>query len=464
MAPGTTWQASEDGQDTDKFAKRGRGDEGDDQHAAFNRVGDRDHGSGADDDGSEDEVGMKGPAPMLEDEAVDELTVVVGKSGAPRPIDRRLDAELGEVTPAKVLVPDERQTMGRQPPASGDTSNAYKILGQVGRSMVATSAWVIMFAPKEVRGTKWVTLERDLASPIDGSSLFQLSEQTKRLLVAMGFECTSLPTMVVLEIWELAEVSAELTKWKRKLKNSFGVRGMIKTPDSPNIGDSHMMTPKKNSEGRLFNPPALAGDDDDDDDDTGHGFVGPCEDLMAQIRQFYQRKDEDGAQRVKLMHHISLNKLTKFSRTRSRSERSLRWLKNFIYEMEKNTHPQDRWCDPFQLLMESGASNRVRQISKKTRNKWSLLCEAFMAYYCSKHDKSADDRYCTATRDEGEHICDYLLRLKGYDHSAKIAYKAGGTVGARHVKRFLDTCNDDALARQLIPQRFDNIAKVEAVM
>ncbi|EGZ12130.1 hypothetical protein PHYSODRAFT_336592 [Phytophthora sojae] len=383
----------------------------------FDRVGDRDHGSGVDDDGSEKEVEMKGPAPMLEDEDVDELTVVVEKSGAPRPIARRLDAELGEVTPAKVLAPDERPITGNRPPVNGATPNAYKILGQVGRSVVATSTWVMMFAPKEVGAAKWVTLKRELASPIDSSSLFQLSEQTKRLLVAMGFECTSVPSKVALEVWELAEVSAELTKWKRKLKDSFGVRGTTtvrklddidpslvplpttprkasagyqmqtpdtkqvfsKAPDSPYFAGSHMVTPKKNSEGRRFNPPALAGDDDDDD--TGYDFADPCEDLTAQIHRSYQREDEDGAQRVKLTHHISLNQLTKFSGTRNRSERSL---KKFIYEMEGTNTPQDRWCEPFQLLMESGASNWVRQLPKKTRNKWSLLCEAFMAYYCSQ--------------------------------------------------------------------------------
>ncbi|EGZ16423.1 hypothetical protein PHYSODRAFT_509644, partial [Phytophthora sojae] len=144
--------------------------------------------------------------------------------------------------------------------------------------------------------------------------------------------------------------------------------------------------------------------------------------------------------------------------------RSLRWLKKFIYEMEGTNTPQDCWCEPFQLLMESGGSNWVRQLPKKTRNRWALLCEAFMAYYCSQHDQSAEDRYYTATRDEGEHICDYLLRLNGYARSAKIAYEAGGTVGAGHVKRFHDTCEDGALVRQLIPQRFDNIAKVEAVI
>ncbi|GMF70786.1 unnamed protein product [Phytophthora fragariaefolia] len=55
----------------------------------FDRVDDQDHGS--DGDGSENELKMKGPRPILDDEEVDELTMAVGKSGAPRPIARRQD-------------------------------------------------------------------------------------------------------------------------------------------------------------------------------------------------------------------------------------------------------------------------------------------------------------------------------------------------------------------------------------
>ncbi|GMF63277.1 unnamed protein product [Phytophthora fragariaefolia] len=223
-----------------------------------------------------------------------------------------------------------------------------------------------------------------------------------------------------------------------------------------------MITPKKSRGGRRINEDT--DDEDDDDDYAGRDYADPCEDLAAQVRRSYQHEDDDGAQRIKLTHHISLSKLSKFNGTRNRSERSLRWLKKFIYEMEGTNTPQDRWCEPFQLCKEGGASNWIRQLPKKTRSKWSRLCEAFMAYYCSQYDQSAEDRYYTAKRDEDEHICDYLLRLNGYARSAKIMYETGGPAGARHVKCFLDTCEDDALVRQLIPQRFDNIAKVEAVI
>ncbi|GMF55713.1 unnamed protein product [Phytophthora fragariaefolia] len=148
----------------------------------FDRVGDRDHGSGGSDDGSEDGVMMMGPRPMLDDEEVDELTVYAGESGAPCPIARRLESEVGEVAPAIALAPDKRSTTGSRLSMNRNAPNAYKILEQVGRSMVVTSAWMMMFGPKRIGGAKWVTLEKELSSPIDSSGLTQLAEQTKRLL------------------------------------------------------------------------------------------------------------------------------------------------------------------------------------------------------------------------------------------------------------------------------------------
>ncbi|KAJ8531726.1 hypothetical protein ON010_g14236 [Phytophthora cinnamomi] len=262
----------------------------------FNQVDDRGHGSGIDEDGSEDAVEMKGSVPMLDDDEVDELTVVVGKSGTPRPIARRPEAELDELTPARNLVHDERATTGSRPPVNGDTPNAYKILGQIRRSMTATSAWAMMFALKEVGGAKWVTLEKELAAPINSSRLAQLGEQV------MGDECAAVPPKVALAVWNLSEVSTELSKWKRKLKDAFGVCGtstvrklgdvdpstvplpttpkkssmdpLLRTPDtkrnvfsktidSPYFIDSHMVTPKKDRESRRISPAGSIGDDDD---------------------------------------------------------------------------------------------------------------------------------------------------------------------------------------------------------
>ncbi|GMF61002.1 unnamed protein product [Phytophthora fragariaefolia] len=215
---------------------------------------------------------------------------------------------------------------------NGNAPNAYKILEQVGRSMVATSAWMMMFGPKQVGGPKWVTLEKELSRPIDSSGLTQLAEQTKHLLEAMGFEYSAIPSKVSLQVWEVGDVSAELAKWKRKLKYSFGTRSSTtvrklngidpntvpapstpkkiricpgyqttstkgevfsKSAESPYSMGSHMVMPKKRLGGRrIYN----GTDDDDDDDNAGRDYADSCEGLTAQTRRSYHHVDDDRAQ------------------------------------------------------------------------------------------------------------------------------------------------------------------------
>ncbi|GMF53008.1 unnamed protein product [Phytophthora fragariaefolia] len=192
---------------------------------------------------------------------------------------------------------------------------------------------MMMFGPKEVGGAKWVTLEKELASPIDSSGLTQLAKQTKRLLEAMGFECVAMPSKVALQIWELGDASAELTRWKRKMKDSIGVRSSTtvrkldgvdpstvplpstpkkapagtgfqttatkgdvfsKTAESPYFMDSHTITPKKRREGRRINEDT--DDEDDDDDYAGRDYADPCDDLAAQVRRSFHYEDDAGAQ------------------------------------------------------------------------------------------------------------------------------------------------------------------------
>ncbi|GMF62116.1 unnamed protein product [Phytophthora fragariaefolia] len=282
----------------------------------FDRVGDQDHGS--DDDGSEDGLEMKDPRPLLDDGEVDELTMVVGKSGAPRPIARRLGSEFDEVAPARALAPDGRPTTGSRPSVNGDTPNA----------------------------------------PIVSSGLTQLAEQTKRLLEAMGFECAAMPSKVALQIWELGDASAELTRWKRKLKDSFGVRSSTTVRKLVGVDPSRRINEDTD-------------DDDDDDDYAGRDYADPCEDLAAQVRRSYHHEADDGAQRIKLTHHISLSKLSKLNGTRNRSERSLRWLKKFIYEMEGTKTPQDRWCElsscAWKGVPATGYANSRRRLGRNGR-------------------------------------------------------------------------------------------------
>ncbi|GMF47871.1 unnamed protein product [Phytophthora fragariaefolia] len=338
--------------------------------------------------------------------------------------------------------------------------------------MVATSAWMMMFGPKRIGEAKWVTLEKELSSPIDSSGLTQLAEQTKRLLEAMGFEYTDIPSKVSLQVWDVGDVSAELAKWKRKLKYSFGIQSSTtvrkvngidpstvpvpstpkktltwpgfqttstkrelfsKFAESPYSMGSHMVTPKKSLGGRRIYDGT---DDDDDNDNAGRDYADACEGLTAQTRRSYHHVDDDGAQRIKLTHHISLSKLPKFNGRRNRTEHALKWLRVFIYEMQGTNTSQDCWHVPFELCMEDGASYWIRQLPQGTRTRWPQLCEAFIDYYGTQYHESAESKYYTAQQELGEHICDYMLRLHGYARSANIIYDKGGAAGARHVKQF----------------------------
>ncbi|GMF48434.1 unnamed protein product [Phytophthora fragariaefolia] len=414
----------------------------------FDRVGDQDHGRGGSDDGSEDGVMMMGPRPILGDEEVDEQTVYVGESGAPCPIARRLESEVGEVFPAIALAPDERSTTGSRLLMKGNPPNAYKRLEQVGRSMVATSAWMMMFGPKRIDGAKWVTLEKELSRPIDSPGLTQLAEQTKRLLAAMGFEYTDISSKKTLT-WP----GFQTTSRKRELFSKFA--------ESLYSMGSHMVTPKKSLGGRRIYDGA---DDDDDNDNAGRDYADACEGLTNQTRRSYHHVDDDGAQRIKLTHHISLSKLPKFNGRRNRTEYALKWLRVLIYEMQGTNTSQDCWHVSFELCMEDGASYWIRQLPQGTRTRWPQLCEAFINYYGAQYHESAELKYYTAQQELSEHMCDYMLRLNGYARSANVIYDKGGAAGARHVKQFLTTSCDGDMVANIIPQRFDNIADVEVVI
>ncbi|GMG00514.1 unnamed protein product [Phytophthora fragariaefolia] len=69
--------------------------------------------------------------------------------------------------------------------------------------------------------------------------------------------------------------------------------------------DSHMITPKKSREGRRINEGT--DDEDDDDDYVSRGYADPYEDLAGQVRRSYHHENDDGAQRIKLTHYISLS-------------------------------------------------------------------------------------------------------------------------------------------------------------
>ncbi|GMG17874.1 unnamed protein product [Phytophthora fragariaefolia] len=131
--------------------------------------------------------------------------------------------------------------------------------------------------------------------------------------------------------------------------------------------------------------------------------------------------------------------------------------------MKGTRMPQNSWCEPFSLSLGRAAKSWYRQLPKKTQQRWSLLSEAFLVYYCSQFDQSARTRYYSARRKENEPICDFLIRLNGYARTAKIQYEKGGDDAADHVEQLLLNCGDDGIMDLLYPLQLADIQRVEKI-
>ncbi|GMF43989.1 unnamed protein product [Phytophthora fragariaefolia] len=132
--------------------------------------------------------------------------------------------------------------------------------------------------------------------------------------------------------------------------------------------------------------------------------------------------------------------------------------------MKGTRMPQNSWCEPFSLSLGRAAKRCYRQLPKKTQQRWSLLSEAFLDYYCSQFDQSARTRYYSARRKENEPICDFLIRLNGYARTAKIQFEKGGADAADHVEQFLLNCGDDGIMDLLYPLQLADIQRDEQII
>ncbi|POM71025.1 Hypothetical protein PHPALM_12465 [Phytophthora palmivora] len=56
---------------------------------------------------------------------------------------------------------------------------------------------------------------------------------------------------------------------------------------------------------------------------------------------------------------------------------------------------------------------------------------------------------CKGSREDKEHVCDYLNRLNGYARNAGVQFENGGRDAKDHVEHFLDTCDDRGLEDRL---------------
>ncbi|KAE8973441.1 hypothetical protein PR001_g26307 [Phytophthora rubi] len=298
-----------------------------------------------------------------------------------------------------------------------------------------------------VRQAVWADLGRALAAPIDSTSTLAVAQETEGLLRAMGCESQMYPSTMALADWSPTEAATALSKWKRKLRSAFGTTGagvaalvfgsttyLVQTeadpsrvplPPTPQKGttdenEASFTTP--NTRRTTVRPPERrfearareeSSDSDEDRFDPDYYDGDQTGEWARQVMELSASNGRSNTPRLEIATHLPLGNIKPFLGTRNKSERSMQWLRKFMYEMKGTHTPTNEWCMAFELSLQDGALHWYRQLPRKTKRTWKLLSDAFIKYYCSKFTQSAKARYYSAKREDKEHVCDYLNRLNG---------------------------------------------------
>ncbi|EGZ24289.1 hypothetical protein PHYSODRAFT_260223 [Phytophthora sojae] len=454
-------------------------------------------------DAKEDEEDDDWDVRTVTSETSEAAVVSAGRSGGSRSITRDLSETFNDMPgPEPAYDADDgategfrasvtiggatSKTVGTRPPLNGDTPAANKDLGRCLELMKTKSEWMQLFSPKQVRQAIWMDLGGALATPINSTSTRQVAQNTVGLLRAMGCEPQILPTEAALASWTPTTAAKALTKWRKKLREAFGVadRGSTKLRSAPGAVDPSKVplpaTPRKAAtddgvfavkgeaspymqDSHMVTPRSTEHDSSDSDDDLGPDYYEgdlPSE-WARQVRELSATYNQRSTPKLEIATHLPLANIKPFYGTRDKSEHSMQWLRTFIYEMKGTHAPPNEWCMPFELKLRDGALHWCRQLPRKTRRTWKLLSEAFIKYYCSKFSQSAKARYYSAKREDKEHVCDYLNRLNGYARNAGVQFENGGRDAKDHVDHFLVTCDDRNLEDRLCHVQVKSIHDLE---
>ncbi|KAE8967315.1 hypothetical protein PF005_g21930 [Phytophthora fragariae] len=197
--------------------------------------------------------------------------------------------------------------------------------------------------------------------------------------------------------------------------------------------------------------------DDDHDRDSTREWAREVSDLSAVA-------NHSTTSRLRIASHLPLNRIEPFCGTRNQCEKSMQWLRTFVYGMKGTHKPPNTWCVAFELSLHDGAHHWYRQLPRKTKRTWTLLSQALIKYYCAEHARSAKVRYYSAKRYGKEHVCDYLNRLNSYARNASVQFEGDGRDAKRHVEHFPDTCDDRGLEECLCHVRVLDIYELEGMI
>ncbi|GMG16549.1 unnamed protein product [Phytophthora fragariaefolia] len=298
--------------------------------------------------------------------------------------------------------------------------------------MMESSDWIRQFTPKAVRQALWVELSGESAWPVNTMSAVKVAEDTVSLLRAMGLEPQTNPSEAALRDWPPAIAGKELTRWKRKLRLSFGTPdiGLKMPPTVRPKGDTDPsqiplpQTPKMNEQGK-------------ENDDNGVFGVKTEGTPYFQDSHMVTPRSSNRADRLARGSEVSN---AQRGAARASSGRSRR---RFV--------PRDDSSEDY-----SGEDDYYRKEDAEYDDPSDELARQFR--------QSAKARYYSSKREGNEHVCDYLNRLIGYARSAGVQFEKGGCESKEHVNRFHESCGCRGLERRLCHLRVKDIHELEDII
>ncbi|KAI9987345.1 hypothetical protein PInf_023356 [Phytophthora infestans] len=117
---------------------------------------------------------------------VEELTLQVGRMGAPRPVERNLSAELDEGAYDEEDEEEHGIAQGDRPPLipeatrNADTPSTNKGLARLGEEMRTRSEWMMMFVSVAMAQAKWPMLGPELTQPVRAAGSIQNQLRRRR--------------------------------------------------------------------------------------------------------------------------------------------------------------------------------------------------------------------------------------------------------------------------------------------
>ncbi|POM80745.1 Hypothetical protein PHPALM_1377 [Phytophthora palmivora] len=430
-------------------------------------------------DDDEEYLEEKAAMPDLSEAAV----VSVDRSGAVRSLARNLIEELNDVAGPEPATEDSGDVA-----VGDDWEGNFSVDRQPATSQ--WSNWMQLFGPKPVRQAVWmdlgvaqdtVLLPRDMGcepprfpsdaalkdwTPTDAGTA--LRKWKKKLRTSIGVSEIGAGRQPLArrapEAADPSKVPLPQTPKKRVSEGSDAGVFTATAEASPYMQDSHMVTQRSASRSerlaeeteslrptpntrqetgrrpaRNYDSPEDSSDSDSDSGDIDYLGGDLTEEWARQIRELNKAETKSSTPRLKLAIHLPLGNIKPYFGLRNKSEKSMQWLRTFIYEVKGTHTPPNEWCMAFELSLQDGALCWYRQLPRKTRRTWKLLSDAFIKYYCSRFTQSAKARYYSAKREDKEHVCDYLNRLNGYARNAGVQFENGGRDAKDHVEHFLDT-------------------------